>query len=53
MSVLTRKISALEKNVLSDEPNPKGTYLGTNNKDENELFRLYQLELKKNKNVEQ
>jgi len=40
MSVLTRKISALEKNVLSDEPNPKDTYLGTNNKDENELFRL-------------
>ena len=39
MKTLTRKVSELEKNVLSDIPKPEDTYLGTNNNDELELFR--------------
>ena len=40
MNSLTRKVGELEKNVISDNPSPEDTYLGTNNKDEIELFRL-------------
>jgi hypothetical protein len=38
MKTLTRKIEALEKNVLNDTPNPEETYIGTSNKAELELF---------------
>lgn len=39
MNTLSRKISDLEKNVISDDPKPEDTYLGTNNKNEIELFK--------------
>ena len=39
MNTLSRKIGELEKNVISDDPKPEDTYLGTNNTNEIELFR--------------
>ncbi|MCL1969923.1 MAG: hypothetical protein FWF66_00390 [Candidatus Bathyarchaeota archaeon] len=38
-STLTRKVGALEKNVISEKPSSEDTYLGTNKKEEIELFR--------------
>jgi hypothetical protein len=40
LNILTRKISVLEKNVLSDIPDSEETYIGTTNKQEIELFKI-------------
>jgi hypothetical protein len=37
---LSRKISALEKNVVSDNPDPQETYIYTTNEGEQELFKV-------------
>jgi hypothetical protein len=38
-ATLSRKVGELEKNVIGETPNPDDTYLGTNKKEEIELFR--------------
>ncbi|MDR0471858.1 MAG: hypothetical protein LBH79_09095 [Nitrososphaerota archaeon] len=40
MKALTRKLRVLENNVINDKPDPEDTYMGTNNKKEQELFRV-------------
>ncbi|MCL1977408.1 MAG: hypothetical protein FWG55_04805 [Candidatus Bathyarchaeota archaeon] len=40
MNALTRKISALEKNVVNDTPDPAETYIGSTNKEEWELIKI-------------
>ena len=40
MNSLARKLKTLEQNVISDNPDPKETYLGIDNKQEIELLKM-------------